>query len=695
MGEEKLILKVKKRNGTVIPFMKSKITEAIFRAAKAVGGSDRKRSEEITDIVVEELLKLKKENPTVEEIQDTVEKVLIKEGHAKTAKHYILYRAQHQKDREQRASILGYAEDTKMDIAGALVAKKRYLIKKVPNKEASEFVDVEEIGERTETIKEMFERVADEIIKGEALHTKKKEQLEEYRKKFIKMMKEIYFLPGGRILANSGRKDRFLMNSFVLPMEDKIEGIFETLKRATIIQKGGGGTGFDFSKLRPIGSETEQTESSAAGPLSFIVMFNDASKTIRNRGNRMGANMGVLRIDHPQILDFITLKDKINLEHFNISIGITDQFMEAVSKNQDYPIIDPFSKKEVNRVKARRILDLATTMAWKTADPGILFIDRINRDNPTPELGQINSTDTCGEMPMYPNESCPLGSINLSRFIKKEDEKGNDKKIDFDKLKEIVHLAVRFLDDAIDASWYPFKEIEEETKNFRRIGLGVMGWADLLYALKIPYNSTKALNLAREVMGFINKEADSASQTLAKERGEFLKYKGSTFEKEGKKRRNATVTAIAPTGSISLLAGTSSSIEPNFALSTMRQLFSTQKVLIVNKEFEKTSFEEGFHSENLLKEVAEYGSLKYSDVPENIKRIFVVAHDIEPRWHIRMQAAFQENTEGAISKTINFPNEASVQEIYDAFTESYKMGVKGISIYRDGSKENQVLQRAY
>ena len=399
--------------------------------------------------------------------------------------------------------------------------------------------------------------------------------------------------------------------------------------------------------------------------------------------------MGVLRVDHPQILDFITLKDKLNLEHFNISVGITDKFMDAVSKNQEYSIVDPITKKEVNRIKARRILDIITTMAWKTADPGLLFLDRINRDNPTPQLGEITSTDTCGEMPMYGNESTPLGSINLSRFIKENQE------IDYNKLKETVHLAVRFLDNAIDASWYPFFEVEKTTKNFRRIGLGVMGWADMLYTLKIPYNSNKAVALAREVMGFISKEADLASQELAKERGVFPNYQGSTFEKLGKKRRNATITAIAPTGSISLLAGTSSSIEPNFAISVMRQLFGSQKILMINKQFEKTLTKLNLFSEKLMKEVSETGSLKYTNLPEELKKIFVIAHEIEPKWHLRMQAAFQENVEGAISKTINFQNEASVQEIYEAFTEAYKLGVKGISIYRDGSKDNQVLQIAY
>ncbi len=672
MGEINHILKVKKRNGEIAHFDKRKITDAIFNAAKSVGGSDYEKAETITEEIVLELMNLKLTTPSIEEIQDVVEKVLITEGHAKTVKQYILYRAKRQKEREQRQSILGYTEKTKMDIAGALVAKKRYLQKKENN--------------TTETITEMFQRVAKEIAKGEKKHNKN--SYKEYEIKFLEIMKDLKFLPGGRILANAGKKERFLMNSFVLPVEDKLDKVYETLKRAMIIQKGGGGTGFDFSKLRPIGSITEQTESSAAGPLSFIVMFNDASKTIRNRGNRMGANMGILRVDHPQIFDFITLKDKLNLEHFNISVGITDSFMEAVSKNQEYPIIDPFTNKEVNRMKARRILDLITTMAWKTADPGLLFLDRINKDNPTPHLGDFTTTDTCGEMPMYPNEATPLGSINLSKFLHK-------KEIDYNSLKDIVHLSVRFLDDAIDASWFPFPEIERTSKKFRRIGLGVMGWADLLYGMRIPYNSNKAVALAREVMSFINNEADKTSQKLAKERGVFPEFKNSTFEKEGKKRRNATVTAIAPTGSISLLAGTSSSIEPNFALSMMRQMFGTQKILIVNKEFEKAAYEYNIYSENLMKEVAEHGSIKFMELPDEVKNIFVVAHDIDPKWHLRMQAAFQENVEGAISKTINFPKEASIQEIYDAFTEAYRLGVKGISIYRDGSKDNQVLQTVF
>lgn len=669
MGEINQILKVKKRDGTLTNFDKARISNAIFRAAKAVGGNDYSKSEAITEKVVLDLITQGNEFPTIEQIQDTVEKVLIENSHAKTAKQYILYRAQHQKEREQRQSILGYTESTKIDLAGAMVAKRRYLQKKEDHS--------------TETISEMFKRVTKEIIKGEKKLNKN--DIKNYEKKFYDMMSNLKFLPGGRILANSGLKNRFLMNSFVLPIEDHLNDIYETLKRAMIIQKGGGGTGFDFSKLRPIGSKTENTESQAAGPLSFIIMFNDASKTITNRGNRKGANMGILRVDHPQIFDFITLKDKLSLEHFNISVGITDNFMEAVSKNQEYSVIDPLTKKEVNRLKARRILDLISTMAWKTADPGIIFLDRLNEDNPTRKLGDFNSTDTCGEMPMYPNECCPLGSINLSKFVKNNE-------IDYISLKEIIHLAVRFLDDTIEASSYPFPEIEKETKKFRRIGLGVMGWADLLYALRIPYNSNKAVNLAKEVMSFINKEAINASKELGKERGNFPEHINSNFKDS---RRNATVTAIAPTGSISLLAGTSSSIEPNFSISTMRQLFGNQKILMVNKEFEIALQEYKLYSEQLMKEVAEKGSIKFMNIPEDLKSIFVVAHDIEPKWHLRMQSAFQENIEGAISKTINFPKEASMQEVYESFMEAYRLGLKGISIYRDGSKENQILQSAF
>jgi ribonucleoside-diphosphate reductase alpha chain len=666
----KKILKVKRRNGEIILFDRTRISNAIYKAANAAGGTDKEKPEELTDNVIEELIKTNINVPTVELIQDTVEKVLIEKGHAKTAKQYILYRATHEKEREQRQSILGEAEDMKIDIAGALIAKKRYL---------------EHKNNKIETIKEMFLRVADEIIKGEKIHNKDWKIIYD---KYLDMMIKLEFIPSGRILANSGKKNRFLMSSFVLPVEDKIESIFETLRKAMIIQKGGGGTGFDFSKIRPRGSKTEQTESSASGPLSFIIMFNDASRTIKNRGNRMGANMGVLRVDHPQILDFITLKEKINLEHFNISVGITSAFMEAVSKNQEYSIIDPYSKKEIEKIKARRVLDLMATMAWKSADPGILFIDTINEKNPTKNQGLISATDTCGEMPMHDFESTPLGSINLTKFINKDE-------INYEKLKEITHLAVRFLDNVIDASWYPFEEIEKATKNNRKIGLGIIGWADLLYTLKIPYNSNKAVNLAKEIMGFINKEADIASQILAKERGTFPLYKGSKFEKENKKRRNAIVTAIPPTGSISMLAGTSSSIEPNFALSMMRQLFGNEKILLVNKEFEKILKENKLYSEQLMKEVAEKGSISDIDIPEDIKNVFVVAHQIEPKWHLRMQAAFQENVEGAISKTINFPSNASMQEIYETFTEAYKLGVKGISVYRDGSKSNQVLQTGY
>ncbi len=560
------------------------------------------------------------------------------------------------------------------------VLKRRYL--KKDNK-----------GRITETPERMFKRVARHIAKAEKNYgndadVKKMEDI------FYNMMTELKFLPNSPTLMNAGRRLGQLAACFVLPIEDSIDGIFDSLKNAAIIHKSGGGTGFSFSRLRPKDSRVGTTGGIASGPVSFMKIFNTATEQVKQGGTRRGANMAILRVDHPDIMDFIYSKKNNNeLNNFNISVGVTDVFMKAVANESTYDLIDPRENKKVGEMDAAEVYQALVKQAWKNGDPGVIFLDRLNRDNPTPALGEIESTNPCGEQPLLPMEACNLGSINLAKFVTYTH---GEPAVDYEALKDVVFWSVRFLDNTIDMSKYPLAEIDQMVRGNRKIGLGVMGFADLLYQLKIPYNSEKAFELAEEVMGFIQKESHEASKCLAEKRGVFENFDKSIFNnRKGCTYRNASTTTIAPTGTLSIIANCSSGVEPLFALSFVRNVMDNDKLLEVNPYFENVARERGFYSTELMDTIALEGGIQHLDeIPEDVRKVFVTAHDISPECHIRMQAAFQKHTDNAVSKTVNLPSDATVDDVLKIYNLAYELDCKGVTIYRDGSKENQVLSVA-
>lgn len=543
-------------------------------------------------------------------------------------------------------------------------------------------------GEIIETPEQMFRRVAHHIAKGEK--STDAEAIKTIEETFYNMMTEFRFLPNSPTLMNAGRKLGQLAACFVLPIEDSMEAIFDSLKSAALIHKSGGGTGFSFSRLRPKNSTVGTTGGVASGPVSFMRVFNTATEQVKQGGTRRGANMAVLRVDHPDILEFIHSKENNeDLNNFNISVGVTDAFMKAVAEGKDYALLDPRDGTPVRTINTAEVYNHLIKQAWENGDPGILFLDRVNEGNPTPALGEIESTNPCGEQPLLPMEACNLGSVNLAKFVIEQDK---DTVIDYDGLKEIVTGAVRFLDNTIDMSKYPLPEIADMVHGNRKIGLGVMGLADMLYQLKIPYNSEAALETAEMVMGFIQDAAHDASRKLADERGVFGNYDKSIFKDKDSPYRNATTTTIAPTGTLSIIAGCSSGIEPLFALSFVRNVMDNDELVEVNPYFEKVARERGFYSKELLDTVAKTGSIHgMSTIPEDVREVFVTAHDITPEWHVRMQAAFQKYTDNAVSKTVNLPSDATMEDVRKVYDLAYELGCKGVTIYRDGSKENQVL----
>ncbi|MFC1801285.1 vitamin B12-dependent ribonucleotide reductase [Nanoarchaeota archaeon] len=668
-----MVTKVKKRNGEIVDFNQEKITEAIWKAAQSVGGQNKERSQWLSEKVAATINeKFNDQVPTVEQVQDIVEIVLMANDHAKTAKTYILYRQKRREIREVK-SMIGVEDDVKLPINSLKVLEGRYLMRDTERNVC-------------ETPKQLFQRVAGNIASADANYN---EDPSQPTMDFYNMMVTREFLPNSPTLMNAGTAIQQLAGCFVLPVEDSMNKIFDAIKYTALIHQSGGGTGFSFTRLRPKGDIVNSTGGVASGPLSFMKVFNAATDVVKQGGKRRGANMGILRVDHPDVIDFITAKEQeTSLANFNISVGLTEKFMQAVENNEDYELLNPRDKSPVNHLNARRVFNLIVTMAWKNGEPGIIFLDRLNTPitNPTPHIGEIESTNPCGEQPLLPFESCNLGSINLERHVK-------DGEVDWEKLKNTVHKAVHFLDNVIDMNKYPLPQISEMVGNNRKIGLGVMGWADMLIRLGIPYNSPEGVALAEKVMGTIDEEAKKKSAEIAKKRGVFPNFKGSTYD-TGKPEdmvRNATRTTIAPTGSIGIIAGASSGVEPLFAISFIRKTPQFE-LLEVNPLFEEIAKKRGFYNEELMKKIAKRGSIQgIEEVPEDVRKVFVTAMDITPEDHIRMQAAFQNHVNNAVSKTVNFPFDATTEEISDAYMLSWKLGCKGITIYRDGSRNLQVL----
>jgi ribonucleoside-diphosphate reductase alpha chain len=545
-------------------------------------------------------------------------------------------------------------------------------------------------GRVIESPEEMFWRVARNVAEADSLYGNRI-SLEELSETFFRMMASLDFLPNSPCLMNAGRELQQLAACFVLPVEDSLDSIFETVKQTALIHQSGGGTGFSFSHLRPKDDSVQSTGGIASGPVSFMRVFNMATEVIKQGGTRRGANMGVLRVDHPDIMDFIKIKkDPNEMTNFNLSVGVTKAFMEAFEKGGDFSLINPRTNKEVRHIKARDVFEALVDAAWETGDPGILFLDRINEANPTPQLGEIESTNPCGEVPLLPYEPCVLGSINLSHMVK---ERNGKWEVDFGKMRRVIKHAVHFLDNVIDMNQYPLMEISRIAKGNRKIGLGVMGLAHLFILLGLPYNSQKALEVAKGLMSFIQNQAREYSMELAEEREVFPNYKGSRYDRPGARGlRNATVTTIAPTGTLSLIADCSSGIEPLFALEYTRRALEEMEFQITDPLFLKLGEREGFLSQAVIESLHEGASLKdLPQIPQPIKELFVTTFEISPFWHIKIQAAFQEYTDNAVSKTINFPRDAKKEDVKEAYMMAYRERCKGITIYRSGSKAKQVL----
>src|SRR5216117_185728 len=550
-------------------------------------------------------------------------------------------------------------------------------------------------GEVAETPEEMCWRVALSIAAGEARYGRSQAAVLEIATAFYEVMVDGDFLPNSPTLMNAGKGNGMQYSAcYVLPVGDSMEEIFDSVKAAAIIHKSGGGTGFAFSRLRPKDDNVASTGGRSSGPVSFLRVFNSATEAVKQSGTRRGANMGILRVDHPDVLEFIDCKLDGGITNFNISVAVTDTFMDALSKGEEYDLVNPHNREVVQRLSAREVFERMVSAAWRTGDPGMVFIDRINASpaNPTPDLGQVQATNPCGEQPLLPNEACNLGSLNVSKFARPGDD--SELSIDWDEMERVVRLAVRFLDDVIEMNPYPLPEIDATVKSNRRIGLGIMGWADLLFTMGIPYDSKEAIELADRLMAFVKEKSHDQSAKLAEERGPFPNWDHSIYQ-SGRPMRNSTVTTIAPTGTISMIAGCSSGIEPIFALAfehRVRQPDGERVLTFVNETFERIAKERGFYSDALMREIAKRGSLHgIPGVPEDAARIFKTSHDIPFEWHVRHQAAFQRYTDNGVSKTINLPNDASEEDVASAYRLAWELGCLGITVFRDGCKGEQVL----
>ncbi len=658
---------VVKRDGGVERFDRSRIAAAIAKAQDAVGEADRGLAQRCTERVVEQL----GERPDVEEIQDLVECSLVEVGRADLAKAYILYR-QRRADVRRAKRLLGVADDLKLSVNATHVLERRYLRR-------------DERGRIVETPQEMLARVARTVAAPEADYPGG--DVERVERQFLEMMVRLEFLPNSPTLMNAGTELGQLAACFVLPVGDSLREIFDAVRDMALIHQSGGGTGFSFSRLRPRDDIVRSTGGIASGPVSFMEIFDAATNTIKQGGRRRGANMGILRVDHPDVVEFITSKlSGARLNNFNISVAVTDDFMDKAARGENYGLVSPRTGRVVDTQNAREVLDLIATSAWRCGDPGLVFIDEINRRHPTPAVGPIEATNPCGEQPLLPYEACNLGSIHLAAMVR-------DGEVDWERLATIVRRGVRFLDNVIDASRYPLELIAERTRASRKIGLGVMGFADALVRLGVPYDSDAAVEVAERLMGFITAEARKASQALAGSRGSFPDFARSVWPQRGVPAlRNATCTTVAPTGSISILAGCSSGIEPLFALSYVREIMEGTTLVEENPLFRHAAAERGFDGDDLFTQIARRGSCRGLDaVPDDVQRLFPTAFDITPECHVRLQAAFQKHTDNAVSKTCNLPGPATPSDVRDVYELAYRLRCKGITVYRYGSRGSQVL----
>lgn len=605
-----------------------------------------------------------------------------------------------------------------MEVSVNLVEEKLNLSENAKKVLERRYLKRDKDGNCTETPADMFRRVAMAIASGDLKFGKSQADVDKLAERFYDFITKCYFMPNSPTLMNAGRELGQLAACFVLPVEDSLEGIFETVKNTALIHKSGGGTGFSFSRLRPKNSVVKSTMGVSSGPVSFMEVFNAATEAVKQGGTRRGANMGILRVDHPDILDFINCKsDNNKLNNFNISVAITDKFMEALKKGEDYDLVNPQNNQVVAKLNAKKVFDLIVDGAWRNGEPGIIFIDKMNSDNPTPLVGQIESTNPCGEVPLLAYEACNLGSINLGRMVV---EGSNGPEIDWKTLADTTRTAIRFLDNVIAVNNYPLPQISEMVQNNRKIGLGVMGWADMLMKMGISYSSEEGIKLASQIMEFIDYESKCESIELSKERGRFNNFKGSIYDGKnflynkykGKSAgkisdeqwkeldsqiekfgiRNATTTCIAPTGTISMIASASGGVEPLFGLVFSRLIMDGTEMLEVNPIFKEYAIKHGFYSESLMKEIAKTGSVAHiAGVPEDAKKIFVTAHDVSPYWHVKMQAAFQLHTDNAVSKTVNFEEHATREDIEQAYILAYENNLKGITVYRNNSRQFQPM----
>ncbi|OIN89104.1 ribonucleoside-diphosphate reductase, adenosylcobalamin-dependent [Candidatus Beckwithbacteria bacterium CG1_02_47_37] len=671
-----LNFQVKKRSGELQLYSDDKVIHSLFRAQENIGKEDLDQAKTIGIKVIAELKKRFEQEKILgsDEIGDVVERILIDDKLYDIARAFIIAR-ERQRQEHKAEHGLGVVDDIGLPYASIVVLKNKYLRK-------------DDNGKPLETPKGCFRRVARALALAET--DKKNRAIWEER--FFTVMSQLRFLPGGRTLANAGTINNQLANCFVIPMPDSVEGIFESVKESSILKKNGGGVGFSFSRIRPKGDVVATTTGRAAGPVALMKIVNEASEMLQQAGGRRSGNMVIMHVTHPDILEFITCKeDEGVLNHINFSLGVTDKFMKAVKRDKNWDLVNPRNGQVVNTVAARSIFELAASYAWKNGDPGMIFLDRINRDNPTPHAGVLEAVNLCGEQPLLSYEACNLGSINLAAHVRDND-------LDWKKITETVQIGTRLLDNVVTVCKYPLKQVDKVVKSNRKIGLGVMGWADVLIKLGIPYNSKQALALAEKTMKFINDVAREQSVKLAETKGSFPNFDGSLWQKRGyKKFRNATLTTIAPTGSISMVANCSYGIEPLFAVAFYKEVMGGIRLPEINNDLLNVLKQSGADLSNgLVDQIAAQGTVRgIKEIPEAVKKLLVTAHELEPEEHIKMQAAFQKYTDNAVSKTINMRSDFRVDDVAKALILAWELGCKGITVYRDTSRSVQVLNVGY